>query len=119
MNNSTLLGHNQTLSSENNFPVWFLDASLMELIAPDGKHIPLSHNEFRVLQAAAHAQGSLLSRKTLIEALGKNYLYYDERCLEALISRLRRKLNIIRDGSFKLRGIRGHGYLFGATLQEI
>jgi len=91
----------------------------MELIAPNGKHIPLSHNEFCVLQAAAHAQGNLLSRKTLIEALGKNYLHFDERCLEALISRLRRKINSNVDGHFKLRGVRGHGYLFGAVLQEI
>ncbi|PZN73006.1 MAG: hypothetical protein DM484_23490 [Candidatus Methylumidiphilus alinenensis] len=119
MTNIALLGNNPISSRGYNLPVWFLDASLMELIAPDGKHIPLSHNEFCVLQTAAHAQGNLLSRKTLIEALGKNYLHFDERCLEALISRLRRKLNTTIDGSFKLRGVRGHGYLFGAALQEI
>ena len=119
MINSTLSVHNPVSSNINTLPVWFLDAAQMELIAPDGNPIPLSHNEFCVLQAAARAQGNLLSRKTLIEALGKNYLHFDERCLETLISRLRRKLNTTVYGSFKLRGVRCHGYLFGMTLQEL
>jgi hypothetical protein len=53
MINDTLLENNPNSSSGYNVHVWLLDASLMELIAPDGKHIPLSHNEFRVLQTAS------------------------------------------------------------------
>ncbi len=105
--------------NDNKLQAWTLDASQLELIAPDGKRVTLSPNEFCVLQAAARAKGNLLNRKTLIEALGKNYLHYDERCLETLISRLRRKLaSTVKEG-FPLRGVRGHGYLFGAELQEI
>ncbi len=103
----------------NKFPAWSLDASQLELIAPGGRRVRLSHNEFCVLQAAARAKGSLLKRKTLIEALGKDYLQYDERCLETLISRLRHKLNSTAHEGFPLRGVRGHGYLFGAELREI
>lgn len=98
---------------------WLLNATQMELIAPDGKPIPLTHNECCVLRAAAGAAGHLVSRKALIEALGQNFWHYDERRLEVLISRLRRKLaNAFPDG-FPVRGVKGHGYLFGVVLEEV
>ena len=90
----------------------------MELVAPCGQPIPLSHNEFRLLQAAAGAKGGLVSRKDLVEALGHNYWHYDERRLEALISRLRRKLATCVPEGFPVRGVKGHGYVFGVELRE-
>lgn len=98
---------------------WLLNSSRLELIAPDGSAIPLSHDECCVLQAAATASGRLISRKTFIEAMGHNLSYYDERRLEALISRLRRKLSSRVAERFPVRAVRGQGYLFGMKLQEI
>jgi DNA-binding response OmpR family regulator len=98
---------------------WALSSSQLELIAPNGNPISLSHNEFCVLKAAASAPSNLVSRKVLIEALGHKDWYYDERRLETLISRLRRKLAPHIPEGFPVRGIKGHGYLFGIDLQEI
>lgn len=98
---------------------WLLNSAQLELITPDGKPIPLSHDECCVLRAAVCAGRTLISRKTLIEALGQNFWHYDERRLEALISRLRRKLASHFPVNFPVRGVRGHGYLFEAELQEI
>lgn len=97
---------------------WLLNSPQLELLAPNGTPIQLSHSESCILQAAAHADGQLLGRKTLIEALGQNFMHYDERRLEALISRLRRKLASYVPDGFPIRAVRGHGYLFGAALQE-
>lgn len=99
-----------------NQPHWQLNLSQLELIAPDGRPIPLSHNECCVLGAAATANGNLVSRKILIEALGQNFWQYDERRLEALISRLRRKLAPLTPEGFPIRGVKGQGYLFGVEL---
>ena len=98
---------------------WLLDSAQLELTAPDGKVIPLTHSEYCILRVAANTHGKLVSRKTLIGALGQNHLHYDERCLEALISRLRRKLVSCTQDNFLLRGVRGQGYLFGVKLIEV
>jgi len=91
-------------------PGWALNPRTLTLTAPNGAHIALTHNETRVLNAAARAEGALVSRRCLIEALGANYWDYDERRLEALISRLRRKLP-----GLSVRGIKGQGYVFDSV----
>jgi DNA-binding response OmpR family regulator len=93
--------------------------SQLELITPYGKLIPLSHNECCVLGAAANANGNMVSRKMLIEALGQDFWYYDERRLESLISRLRRKLASYAPEDFPIRGVKGQGYLFRVELQVV
>ena len=98
---------------------WRLHPAQLKLTAPDGISIPLSRNECSILQAAASANGNLVCRKTLIKALGQNILHYDERRLEALISRLRKKLANCVSNNFPIRGVKGQGYLFGASLLEV
>lgn len=98
---------------------WRLNSARLELVTPIGLRITLSHDESRILQVAVRAKGSLVSRKAIIEALGHNYLDYDERRLEAHISRLRRKIATYSSSGFQIRAVRGHGYLFGPNIQEV
>ena len=98
---------------------WLLNPGQLELTAPDGQTICLSHNECCILLAAVKADGKLVSRKSLIEAMGQNFLLYDERRLEAIISRLRRKLAPHSPNSFPVRGVKGQGYLFKSRLLEL
>ncbi|MDX8399646.1 MAG: winged helix-turn-helix domain-containing protein [Gallionellaceae bacterium] len=97
---------------------WCLNSALFKLTSPSGMAISLSHNECCVLQAASSANGQLVCRKTLINALGQNVMHYDERRLEALISRLRRKLVSGVAEDFPIRGVKGRGYLFGVNLRD-
>jgi DNA-binding winged helix-turn-helix (wHTH) protein len=97
---------------------WQLNSPQLELITPDGKSIRLSHNECCLLGAATNTNGNLVSRKALIEALGQETWNYDERRLETMISRLRRKLLAYAPGDFPIRGVKGQGYLFGIALHE-
>jgi DNA-binding winged helix-turn-helix (wHTH) protein len=110
---------NPEILNNNEQAHWKLNSEQLELIAPDNKLIQLSHNECCVLRAAANASGNLFSRKMLIEALGHDFWQYDERRLEALISRLRRKLASYAPEDFSIRGVKGQGYLFGVTLQIV
>ncbi|MCR4298500.1 MAG: winged helix-turn-helix domain-containing protein [Gallionella sp.] len=98
-------------------PHWQLNLAQLELYTPDCRAIPLSYNECCILRAAASANKQVVSRKTLIESLGQNFLHYDERRLEAIISRLRRKLASYAPEGFTMRGVNGQGYLFGVRLQ--
>lgn len=98
---------------------WQLNSSQLELVVPDGRSIPLSHNECCVLGAAANANGKLVSRKMLVEALGYEFWHYDERRLESLISRLRRKLASYACEDFPIRAVKGQGYLFRVELQVV
>jgi hypothetical protein len=77
--------------------------------------IKISMQEYRLLQAVARTSEQLISRKKLIEALGGNYLSYDERCLEKLLSRLRKKLAFY---GFSIRAIKSRGYWFEANVLE-
>jgi DNA-binding winged helix-turn-helix (wHTH) protein len=107
------------LLNSNGQSLWQLNSSQLELVSPNGRPIPLSHNECCILRASANANGNVVSRKTLIEALGQDFWHYDERRLEALISRLRRKLASYAPERFPIRGVKGQGYLFGVTLQTV
>ncbi len=98
---------------------WQLNSSHLQLIAPNDSPIQLSHSECCILKVVANANGNLISRKKLIEALGHNFWQYDERRLESLISRLRRKLASYAPEGFPIRGVKGQGYLFGAELQVL
>jgi DNA-binding response OmpR family regulator len=69
-----------------------LDASARKLHLPNGTRIDITPSECVLLARLARAPRQQASRVQLIEALGGDRYEYDERRLEALISRLRRKL---------------------------
>ncbi len=92
--------------------VWRLIPVRSELVPPGAPAIPLSGIELLLLQALASTPNRQADRDTLIRALGKNPLAYDQRALEANISRLRRKLPPLEDGRNPLQAMRGMGYQF-------
>lgn len=97
--------------------VWQLDVPGLRLRSPDSSVIDLSQNECLLLQALLRADAQQASRPALIKALGENPLHYDERRLESMISRLRRKLSQAGVSSCPLKAWRNHGYLFAARLR--
>ena len=90
-------------------PGWALNPRTLTLTAPNGAHIALTLANPRAERRRPRRR-RLVSRRCLIEALGANYWDYDERRLEALISRLRRKLP-----GLSVRGIKGQGYVFDSV----
>jgi DNA-binding response OmpR family regulator len=91
---------------------WRLMLIRSELMPPGKSAVPLSGIELLLLQALASAPNRQADRDTLVRALGKNPLAYDQRALEANISRLRRKLPLLEDGRNPLQAMRGIGYQF-------
>lgn len=91
---------------------WRLMVAQSALISPDAEVIPLTGWEVELLEAIAGSLDQIASRDALIRALGKNPIYYDPRALEAVISRLRRKLPALENGRIPLQAVRNHGYKF-------
>jgi DNA-binding response OmpR family regulator len=90
----------------------------MKLLGQDDIEIILTRQEYLLLQVFSKAYGGEASRKKLIEGLEKNYLDYDERRLETLVSRLRRKIADISGEKDLIRSLRTEGYLFTEPVQE-
>jgi len=78
----------------------------------DGTKIKLSSNEFELLWLLAKQAGQVVTRDQLIGQLrGFEYDGFD-RSIDLRISRLRKKLNDNSTEPFRIKTIRGEGYLF-------
>lgn len=97
---------------------WVIDSFHLTLSPPDGEPLGLSHAECQVLLALANAPEQKARRRELVEAMGANYLDFDERRLENIMSRLRSKIAAAGIESAQLRAVRGLGYTFTAPLRR-
>ncbi|MGB5247339.1 MAG: response regulator [Woeseia sp.] len=77
----------------------------------DGKTLPLTGAELRILEALASSVGQVVSREHLTKiALGRELSPYD-RALDTHVSHLRRKLGNARDETaLEIKSVRGTGY---------
>ncbi|CAG9295025.1 winged helix-turn-helix domain-containing protein [Celerinatantimonas diazotrophica] len=87
-----------------------LCADKRSLILNNNSHIDLTATEGIVLHALAQSAPEALSPRHLTEALGCNYLYYNERKLETTISRLRRKMKKLIPEKDAIKAARGRSY---------
>ena len=72
--------------------VWLLDKREHLLISPTGMKVELTDSELVMLETMVHNNGKPASRRKLVEALGFDYMSYDERRIEVKLSRLRKKI---------------------------
>lgn len=59
----------------------------------DGRDIPLSQNEYRILSLLMENKGKVVSREKLMERLWKTDVFIDENTLTVNVNRLRKKLD--------------------------
>lgn len=91
------------------FGGWRLDAAQWHLTAPDGGDVALTTGEFRLLLALVEQRGRLVDRDRLLAATGSEDADVFDRSIDAIISRLRRKLGD-HGGRDLIRTVRGEGY---------
>jgi two-component system, OmpR family, response regulator CpxR len=78
----------------------------------NGEPIALTSVEFDILAALLLVAGIAIGRPELVrEALGREFSPFD-RSIDTHIYNLRRKLGPLPDGSERIRGVRGAGYLY-------
>lgn len=92
-------------------PCWQLSASPRRLISPNGVNIALSGQDHSVLLSLMGG-GECVTRKTIIEALGEDFLAYDQRRLDTQMRRLRRKVKESCGQQLPVSTLRGVGFRF-------
>lgn len=95
---------------------WRLDCRARVLSAPDGGRLDLSASEIGLLALLARHPSKAVSRRQIAEDFGFDWVDYDERRLETLISRLRQRWR--REAGFELplKTVHRTGYTFAAPL---
>ena len=93
-------------------PTWRFDAVQRQLVVPNGIRLSLTSAEAALVQQLFSRPGGNTTRQQLIASLRDLPGVYDDRRLEALISRLRRKVREKSGVKLPLQSEYGRGYSF-------
>jgi DNA-binding response OmpR family regulator len=93
-------------------PQWLLDSKTWVLQSPTEEELELTHKEMSFLRCFVGLEGLAVKRQVIIRALGFSPDAYDIRRLEAMVSRLRKKLEDSGFKDFPLSTVYGVGYAF-------
>jgi DNA-binding response OmpR family regulator len=83
------------------------DARRAEL---DGAELPLTFSEFQILRALLAAEGRLLSRQQLLDAIFGGHAFRDPRAIDVHVHHLRDKLSAAGGDGSAIVTVRGAGY---------
>jgi len=91
---------------------WLLQMGVGRLLPPGSPPVPLSAQDARVLHCLMRAAGECVSRRQIVQALGADYLDYDQRRLDTQMRRLRRNVHAATGQELPVKTLRGSGYCF-------
>ena len=95
---------------------WTLDRAARQLRAPDGAHVALSEADVVVLDCLLEAAGTTVTRETLSQRLGRSGDGDQGNGLNAIIYRLRRRIERATPMMVPLQSRSRVGYVFRAAL---
>ncbi|MEA1652293.1 response regulator transcription factor [Nitrospirillum sp. BR 11164] len=98
------------------FAGWRLDRRRRELIDPDGVAVDLSGAEHDLLVSFLENRQRVIGRERLLELSRARLGEVNDRSVDVLVSRLRRKLG---DENRLIRTVRGVGYIFTADVATL
>lgn len=96
---------------------WELDIDRQRLSSPEGDLIELGDNDVTILSCFPPAQGSVVTRETLCERLGRPVLDTSDNGLHAMIYRLRRRIEKVTGSVVPLQSQSRVGYVFKAPIR--
>lgn len=95
---------------------WKLHGAPPRLVPPGSAAVPLSAQDYTVLLALARG-GDCVHRRTIVQALGEDFLQYDQRRLDTQMRRLRRKVEQACGLQLPVATVRGVGYRVFQTIE--
>lgn len=109
-------GYSKSLSrphkhEQKKFGEWHLDIDNHRLFYKNSKEVDLTTAEYKVLLALLENSDRILSRHSLLDHLHGFSNPYDERTIDGLISRVRKKL-AVPEGYKPIKTVRNVGYMF-------
>lgn len=94
---------------------WVLDGTNWMLMAPNHHSLKLTATEFAFMNVLCNRLGEICLREDLLEALARPRVSFDNRHLDAVVSRLRRKLEERTNLPAPIKVVYGVGYTFTAS----
>lgn len=96
---------------------WTLNTVRWELKTPNNLEIELTRSEFALLSCFIEKPGQVIARDKIIAGLGFNPMVYDNRRLEVMLRRLRKKIEDAGVVKFPLQTVYGVGLVFNEVLK--
>ena len=93
------------------FEGWAFDLEHRTLTAATGEAVPLTTYEFELLAALATRPGRPLSRERILELIAHRQWDPDNRSIDVLIGKLRKKLGDDARSPRLIKTVRGMGYV--------
>ncbi len=94
------------------FSGWSLDLGRRELTSPIGAPVELTSYEFELLAVLARRPGQTLSRDQILELIANRNWNPNDRSIDVLVGKLRRKLNDDPRAPRLIKTVRSVGYMF-------
>jgi DNA-binding response OmpR family regulator len=101
-------------------PITVADVELdarARVVRRSGEFVNLTTVEFDLLEALLHAAGQVVGREKLTrDVLGRDFSPFD-RSIDTHVCNLRKKIGLLPDGTERIKGVRGIGYLYAAPAE--
>ncbi|OHV77300.1 response regulator transcription factor [Rhizobium sp. LCM 4573] len=94
---------------------WVLDSTNWTLTAPNQHSLKLTATEFAFMNVLCSRVGDFCQREDLVEMLARPRSSFGNRHLDAIVSRLRRKIEDRADVTAPIKLVYGVGYTFTAS----
>lgn len=101
------------------FEGWSIDLGRREVRQPDGKPCELTTAEFNLLALLVQRPGRVLSRDELMDLLKGHEWTPMDRSIDALVARLRKKLEPDSERPQLVKTVRGIGYVFAGSAKKV
>jgi DNA-binding response OmpR family regulator len=101
------------------FDGWVVDLGRREVRDPSGAARELTTAEFNLLALLVQRPGRVLSRDELMDLLKGHDWTPIDRSIDALVARLRKKLEPESERPQLVKTVRGVGYVFAATVKKV
>ena len=98
------------------FAGWVIDTRRRELLAPDGSVVDLSSGEYDLLLAFCEHPQRVLTRDQLLDLTRGRAVPGIDRTVDVMVSRLRRKLELMEDSPAIIKTVRNAGYVFAPAV---
>jgi DNA-binding response OmpR family regulator len=90
--------------------------SSSRVVTREGKPVDLTAVEFDLLEVLLKVAGTVVRREDLVRTvLGREFSPYD-RSIDTHVCNLRRKIGRLKDGTERIKGIRGTGYVYAKSV---
>ncbi|MBZ9922731.1 response regulator transcription factor [Mesorhizobium sp. BR1-1-7] len=103
-------------AADGNEDRWVLNGSNWLPTAPNQHSLKLTATEFAFLNVLSNRKGEVCRREDLVETLARPKVHFDDRDLDAVVSRPRRKIEHHSKLQAPIKVVYGVGYTFTAAV---